>query len=518
MMEKGLLGIDIGGTRIKAVVCSRAGELLAMAQAPTLPAYRCSRKIDTGPQRRLNGEMLWRITVSVIRDALGRLPGDCSLVSAAVSSVGCTVLAFDDRDCQLPIYGDDGDMNREYYRLQAAYGKKEFEHLTGYPMEKSLTGLHLGACCTRGMKTGKVFSVDDYIVYRLTGIASRNYSTAASCGMWNAQEGRWLDFLKEGTGLSDRVLGKPEDSGVFVGRVCRKACEETGLSGDVKVATGGMDYQCAAFALHSLIRDRLFHITGTIDLLAYYGKCKGRDGEWPRLIRDHHVIPGTRSLMMEAVGAAQAEWLKNGIMAPKQDGSSLDWSCFSYGFGENYKSVPAHSELFIPQVFGDRVLSMDKQATGMLGGLNSRTDSLTLLRTVLEGIAYQTKQMAGYLTPHGEHKEVLMVGGGSFDRAWVQLKADVMGNHILLPAIREASAVGAALLGGVGAGFYRSYEEAGEVTKEIPCDLVLCDPARSRYYHDMFHEIYLPAVKQWSEMNERLAAVNERHGMAQEFT
>lgn len=515
-MKKGLLGIDLGGTRVKAVICNGRGEVLAMAEAPTLPAYRCNGKIDTGPQRRLEGKILWGITRSVIREALKRRPWDCAVESAAVSSVGCTVLAFDEQDCQLPVHADTPDMEREYEGLSSMYGQEEFEGLTGYPMEKSLTGLHLAGCCRRGMKAAKVFSVDDYIVYRLTGIASRNYSTAASCGMWNAPEGRWLDFLKEGTGLTDRVLGKPGDSGLLVGRVCQRACEETGLSREVKVSTGGMDYQCAAFALHGLIKDSLFHITGTIDLLAYYGKWKGGDGAGLRWIRDHHVIPGIRSLMMEAVGAAQAEWLKNDIIARKQDGASLDWDRFSAGFAENYKNIPVHSELFIPQVFGDRVLSLDKQATGMLGGLNRRTDSLMLLRTMLEGMAYQTKQMAGYLTPHGDHKEMIMVGGGSKDRSWVQLKADVMGNHIILPSLREASAVGAALLGGVGAGFYGSYEEAGEVTKDIPCDLVLCDASRTRYYHDMFHEIYLPAVEQWTKINETMTALNQQYGMLQE--
>lgn len=513
-MRKGLLGIDIGGTRVKAVVCNERGELLAMAEAPTLPAYRCNGKIDTGPQRRLDGEILWKITRSVIQEALRRLPADCEVGSAAVSSVGCTQLALDEQDCQLSIYGDRSVTGQEYEKLSSMYGREEFEGITGYPLEEALTGLHLSGCSRKGIKAAKVFSVDDYIVYRLTGIASRNYSTAASCGMWNASEGKWLDFLKDGTGLSEKALGKPGDSGVFVGRVSQGACEETGLSGDVKVSTGGMDYQCAAFALHGLIKERLFHITGTIDLLAYYGEGTGGDGTGLRWIRDHHVIPKTRSLMMEAVGAAQAEWLKNDIVARRQDGSCVEWDQFLAGFEENYRSIPAHSELFIPQVFGDRVLSLDKQATGMLGGLNRRTDSLMLLRTMLEGMAYQTKQMAGYLTSHGDHKEMLMVGGGSIDKSWVQLKADVMGNHILLPGIREASAVGAALLGGVGAGFYDSYEEAGGVTKDIPCSLVLCDASRTRYYHDMFHEIYLPAVEMWTKMNGKISVINERYGDA----
>lgn len=519
MGNTGLLGIDIGGTSIKAVVCDDKGRILARSAAPTLPAYDGGgRKTDTGPQRRFRAEALWGITKSVIMETVQKLPQSCRVYSAAVSSVGCTLLAFDKQDNQIPVYANASVLEQEYGKLSAWYKRSDFEALTGYPMEPSLTGLHLagGSQGQDGKTIAKVCSVDDFIVYKLTGICSRNYSTAASCGMWDTKNGGWIDFLKQRTGLGDTVLGKPSDSGVLVGTVSKKAAGETGLSAGVKVSTGGMDYQCAAFSVHHLIGGNLFNITGTIDLLAYYGNWENRrPGEF-RFIRDYHVVPGIRDVMVETAGAVQAEWLKNDVTAQHKYGFSLGWEEYFHGLETQYQSQPVHREIFIPQVFGSYIPFVNTNATGLFGGLNRDTDSLMLLRTMLEGMAYQTKRMAGFLCAGGGSQKLVLVGGGSRNKTWAQLKADIMGRDIILPAVKEPSAVGAALLGAVGAGFYSSFGEAARAAEAFSCDYVCYDQSRSDYFNDIFEGVYLPLAERWEQINEHILVINERYRKSNE--
>jgi autoinducer 2 (AI-2) kinase len=68
--------------------------------------------------------------------------------------------------------------------------------------------------------------------------------------------------------------------------------------------------------------------------------------------------------------------------------------------------------------------------------------------------------------------EVTVVGGGSRSPAWNRIKADVLGMPIRLPRIREATALGAALLAGVGAGVYGSALEAAAVATAQGSDRV----------------------------------------------
>lgn len=513
-VKRGLMGIDIGGTSVKAVICNENGEILALDQKPTREAYQnANHMVDTGPQRNLNAEALWSIITTVIRGALDKMPKDYMVGSVAVSSVGCTMFAFDQEDHQISIRGNDQMVSEEYEKLYALYEENEFERLTGYPMDRTLTGFHLAGCCggVEKPEIAKIFTVDDFIVYKLTGIASRNYSTAASNGMWNSQKGCWLDFLKERTGLPDEVLGCPGNSGEKVGTVSSRASVETGLSTDVIVATGGMDYQCAAFAINSIVKGRLFNITGTIDLLVSYEEEQGCFGEKLRSIRDYHVIPNVRSRMVEAVGAAQTEWLKNFVVSQEKYGFSLDWNQFFDGMKQNYEEQPFHSEIYIPQLFGAYVPALDANATGLYGGLNKHTDSQMLLRTMLEGMAYQTKQMADYISGSCSGRDVVLVGGGSKNHTWAQIKADILGRDIVLPEIGEASAVGAALLGGVGAGVYRDHEEAGSVTKNIPFHYIEHNETRSRYYDEIFYEVYHPLIEQWRSVNKKILVINEKH-------
>jgi len=509
----GLLGIDIGGTSIKAVVCDENGTVLAKSSAPTMPAYYGSgQKTDTGPQRRFKAETLWKITSMVIREVIEKLPQGCQINSAAVSSVGCTMLAFDRYGSQIMIQADSSVLEQEYAKLSSWYDREEFEKMTGYPLESSLTGLHLTGCCDFEGRIEKVFCVDDFIVYKLTGIRSRNYSTAASNGMWDSRQKTWIEFLKQRTGLSDKELGEPSDSGVLVGTVSKEAADETGLSTRVKVSTGGMDYQCAAFSINNLIGDNLFNITGTIDLLAYYSRWDRPNTEGFRCIRDYHVVPGVRDVMVETVGAAQTEWLKNDVIAQNKYGFSLDWEMFFQELEVQYQNQMTHKEIFIPQVFGSYVPFVNRNATGMFAGLNGETDSLMLLRTLLEGMAYQTKRMADYLSGGKYGQKLILVGGGSRNKTWVQLKADIMGMDIILPSVQEASAVGAALLGAVGAGFYGSYREAGSVTEGHHYDYVEYDNVRSKYFNDVYNDVYLPLIKQWELINRRVSIINERYG------
>ncbi len=93
-------------------------------------------------------------------------------------------------------------------------------------------------------------------------------------------------------------------------------------------------------------------------------------------------------------------------------------------------------------------------------GLRANHSASDLALAVLQGAAYEVeriRQVAESLT--GPIEEIIAVGGGSRIRRWVQIKADVAGRPIYVPAQAEATALGAALLAGVGAGVFTGHDE-----------------------------------------------------------
>ena len=510
-----MAGIDIGGTSIRALICDTQAKELAFAQRSTLPAYRGGngRTADTGPQRDFDAEILWSITAQVLREAVAMLDDHYSLRSIAVSSCGCTIILLDAQNRQIPLKMSYAETRQELAYYQSLYTNHAFALRTGYPLESDLSGIHLSAFCQAGSarRIARVLSVDDYIAFRLSGVFSRNWSTAASCGMWDRLEQRWLDSFAARTGLNHALLGCPVQSGQQIGTVSPQACAETGLGLSVSVSTGGMDYACAALACRQLLKGRMFNITGTIDLIAHFQ----RDAAWNppdcRCINDFHVEPGVDSHMMEAVGALQTEWLKDQVVADRQHGFSLEWEAYFAMLKEHYQKHCITSEIFLPQVFGAFIPAVDPTAQGCFMGINPQSSSISLLRAVLEGMSFQSKRMLEYLGTN-KSDELVLVGGGSRQAVWMQIKADVMGRNLLAPCVSEASAVGAALLGGIGCGIYADCAQAGRASAGCSVREVRFNPARNAYYQQVYEQVYLPAEQLHRQFGKTLSSIQKAIG------
>jgi sugar (pentulose or hexulose) kinase len=74
------------------------------------------------------------------------------------------------------------------------------------------------------------------------------------------------------------------------------------------------------------------------------------------------------------------------------------------------------------------------------------------------------------------------------------LKASVLGVPVTVPDIVEATAMGAALLAGIGSGVYGSRSEAAEISKSLGERVFEPDPAAARHYGEVYDRIYLPAL------------------------
>jgi len=107
-------------------------------------------------------------------------------------------------------------------------------------------------------------------------------------------------------------------------------------------------------------------------------------------------------------------------------------------------------------------------AKGSYLGLTYRTDRVSLLKATIEGLCYQAREMLEAQKKVAAPDFVLrMVGGGTKSQTWLQAKADILNIPIHVPNIKEATALGAAMLAGVGAGVYESYDDAMKTIQKL---------------------------------------------------
>jgi autoinducer 2 (AI-2) kinase len=88
------------------------------------------------------------------------------------------------------------------------------------------------------------------------------------------------------------------------------------------------------------------------------------------------------------------------------------------------------------------------------------------IRALEEQAAYATRghlEIIAELTNRA-YDRVVMTGGAAKGTLWPQIVADVLGLPVEVPAVKESTALGAALFAGVGAGLYR---DIGEVASSL---------------------------------------------------
>jgi len=84
-----------------------------------------------------------------------------------------------------------------------------------------------------------------------------------------------------------------------------------------------------------------------------------------------------------------------------------------------------------------------------------------MVRACMEGVALSLRHNLEVAKEAGAEVEVLRAMGGSANSfLWTQIKSDITGKPMIVPASDTATTLGAALLAGVGVGFYKDYDEA----------------------------------------------------------
>jgi xylulokinase len=169
--------------------------------------------------------------------------------------------------------------------------------------------------------------------------------------------------------------------------------------------------------------------------------------------------------------------------------------------------VPPGSEglLFLPYLTGERTPHMDPQAQGAFVGLTLRHHRGHMVRAVMEGVVLALRQGFELMLELGVSAErVVASGGGTQHPLWLQLQADILQRPIYQTQTEEASALGAALLAGIGIGVYSDAQAACQRTVRWRDEVIHPISQNAAVYDDVygtFCQLY-PALSkpmQWKE-------------------
>ena len=158
-------------------------------------------------------------------------------------------------------------------------------------------------------------------------------------------------------------------------------------------------------------------------------------------------LPGLYSVgaAMAATGRA-LDWFRDGVTG----GSTTTEALL-----EEAATTPPGAEgvVFLPYLAGERSPIWDPTATGAFVGLTLAHGRGHLARAILEASALAIRHVAEPMVAAGVTVTAMRAcGGPARSETWNQIKADVTGFSVLVPAVLETAVLGSAILGAVAIG------------------------------------------------------------------
>jgi xylulokinase len=171
-----------------------------------------------------------------------------------------------------------------------------------------------------------------------------------------------------------------------------------------------------------------------------------------------HAIPGRWHVMGVTQSAGLSlRWFRDQFGAGKDDGRDP-----YERLSDEATKIPAGSQglLWTPYLMGERTPHLDPEARAALVGLTAVHTRAHIVRAILEGVAFSLRDTFTLFSEMKVGVNKIRGGGGARSPLWRQIQADVYGHEVEIVEAEEGAAYGAGILAGVGAGIWKSVDEA----------------------------------------------------------
>ena len=152
------------------------------------------------------------------------------------------------------------------------------------------------------------------------------------------------------------------------------------------------------------------------------------------------------------VGGSVVQWLRDGLGFITSSSEIEDLASTVPDSGGVY---------FVPALTGLAAPYWDQYARGTIIGITRGTTRAHIARAALDGIAFQTYDIAQAMAKdmNASLTELKVDGGASRNNLLMQSQADLLGIKVVRPRITETTALGAAYLAGLAVGFWKNIDD-----------------------------------------------------------
>lgn len=457
-MQKYILALDQGTTSSRAIVFDHSGKICSVAQKEFTQHFPKPGWVEHDPNE------IWSSEAAVIAEAISAIDiNGLDIAAIGITNQRETTIVWD-IDTEEPIYNAIVWQDRrtaEYCdKLKAQGLVDKVREKTGLIIDAYFSGTkikwildNVPGARERAEKGKLRFgNVDSWLVWRLTRgeVHCTDVTNASRTMLFNINTLQWDDDLLKLLDIPRSMMPEVKSSSEVYGHT-----KTTIFAHEVPIAGIAGDQQSALFGQMCLTPGSIKNTYGTGCFVML------NIGDKPLLSKNNLLTTVAWKIGDEVkyalegsiyVGGSVVQWLRDGLGFIK---SSSDVE-------ELASSVPDSGGVyFVPALTGLAAPYWDQYARGTIVGITRGTTRAHIARAALDGIAFQTYDIAQAMARDlgAPLTELKVDGGASRNNLLMQFQSNLLGIPVVRPKITETTALGAAYLAGLAVGFWKNIDE-----------------------------------------------------------
>ena len=447
--KKLYVGVDLGTSAVKLLLMNSDGKIekITSREYPLLlphPGWSEQNPDDWFDQA-IDGmkELLLECDKSCVQG-----------ISFAGQMHGLVTLDEDDNVIRPAILWNDGRTTAEVEYLNNVIGKEKLSQHTaniafaGFTAPKILWMQHNEPELWR--KVRKIMLPKDYLVYRLSGSFSTDYSDASGTLLLDVKNKCWSKEMMKIFNVTKDQLPKIFNSFEVVGNLKYDIAQELGLSTDVKVIAGAGDNAAAAIGTGTVGEGRCNLSIGTSGTI-FISSSKFSVDKHNALHSFDHADGGYHLMGCMLSAASCNKWWMDDILKAKD-------------YAEEQKNITKLGEnnvFYLPYLMGERSPHNNPSARAMFIGMSMDTTREEMTQAVLEGVAFGLRDSLEVARSLGINiKSSKICGGGAKSSLWRKIIAAILNLKLEIIESEEGPGYGSAILAAVGCGEFKDVETA----------------------------------------------------------
>lgn len=457
-MDKYIMALDAGTTSNRCILFDHEGHMCSVAQQEFTQIYPHPGWVEH------DANEIWSTQLIVLQKALAKIGAEPENIAAiGITNQRETTIVWD-RKTGEPIYRAivwQCRRTSEFADSLKAQGYTDMiRKKTGLMIDAYFSATkirwildHVPGAQERAEKGELLFgTVDTWLIWKLTAgkVHVTDYSNASRTMLFNINTLDWDDDILKILNIPRCMMPKPVPSSCVYGMTDPEV-----FGGEVPISGAAGDQQAALFGQTCFNAGEAKNTYGTGCFLLMNIGEKPVFSEHGLLTTVGWGLDGKVTYALEGsvfIGGASIQWLRDEL-------HMIDSAADSEYYAKKVKDT--NGCYLVPAFTGLGAPYWDQYARGTLVGLTRGCGKNHIIRATLESIAYQVNDvLTAMQQDSGMDLAALKVdGGASRNDFLMQFQADISDTDVLRPSCVETTAMGAAYLAGLAAGYWKNKED-----------------------------------------------------------